>query len=180
MKRRIKISQGNRGMAFENMLERANDQYDKADIAVINKLPTPVKVIRLRMGRIIDGVYDKKSTVDYKGTYKGRSIYFEAKSTIETTRFDLNNIHLHQVEYLEKVQRHGAICFFLIEFSKKGEVYFVTLPVIQMALLHASADGPKSIPYKDFKEYAYLVPKTKRALIDYLVYVDKLIEESAA
>ncbi|QOS97581.1 Holliday junction resolvase RecU [Brevibacterium sp. JNUCC-42] len=180
MKKRIKVSQGNRGMAFENILERVNAQYDRENIAVINKRPTPVKVLKVRMGRIQDGHYEKKSTVDYDGTYKGKAVYFEAKSTIETTRFDLDNIHMHQVEFLEKAQRHGAICFFLIEFAKKGEVYFVTLPVIQMALLHASTGGRQSIAYKDFKEYAYLIPKTKRALLDYLIYVDKLIEESAA
>ncbi|PPA82384.1 Holliday junction resolvase RecU [Brevibacillus laterosporus] len=174
------MSHANRGKAFENLIERAIRQYKKADVAIFHKRATPIKPVRMRGGRIVDGIYEKPSTVDYDGCYKGKCIYFEAKSTASTTSFALDNIHEHQMEHLENTQKHGAICFFLIEFAKKQEVYFVPLPVIQMALLHASTGGRKSIPYDTFKQYAYLVPKNKRAVLDYLIFVDKLIEELAA
>lgn len=37
-------------------------------------------------GRVKDGYYESKSTVDYDGVYKGRAIAFEAKSTNEMKR----------------------------------------------------------------------------------------------
>gem|GEM_PF-3724842 len=34
--------------------------------------------------------------------------------------------------------------------------------------------GRKSIPREEFEKHAYVVERTDRALVDYLVYVDKL------
>lgn len=47
------------------------------------------------------------------GAYK-QAIAFEAKSTEKDTRFDLKNIAQHQLDYLEKAEKMGAICFFLM------------------------------------------------------------------
>lgn len=49
--------------------------------------------------------------------YKGGAIAFEAKSTENPTRFDLKNIAQQQLDCLEKADKIGAICYFLIEFS---------------------------------------------------------------
>lgn len=43
---------------------------------------------------------------------------FEAKSTENPTHFDLKNIVQHPLDYLKTAEKMGAICFFLIEFSK--------------------------------------------------------------
>ncbi len=56
---------------------------------VINKRPTPVKVLKSKGGRVLNGFYEVKSTVEYNGVYKGRAIAFEAKSTENATKFDL-------------------------------------------------------------------------------------------
>ncbi|MGO0058617.1 Holliday junction resolvase RecU [Brevibacillus fluminis] len=175
---RRKSSQANRGQAFEGLLNFTNKQYNNAGVALINKRPTPLKPIR-QQGFHVLAAYDQKSTVDYDGIYKGRAIFFEAKSTREQTSFPLKNIERHQIEYLENAEKQGGICFFLIEFAVTQEVFFLPLATVRQYMLHAQSGGRKSIPKDDFEYYAYLVPQTKRAVLDYLVWVDKLIGEAA-
>lgn len=167
-------SKANRGQAFEELINFTNAQYKSKRIALINKRPTPIKVIR-SSGNVINGVFEKKSTVDYDGVYKGKPICFEAKSTNERERFYLSKIEQHQIEYLEQAAANGAICFLLIEFKVFDEVFFVPFTTIRQYLLQAQSGGKKSIPREDFEYYAYLVEKTKRAPLDYLLHVDTMI-----
>lgn len=176
----IRVSQANRGQAFEDLLNFTNLQYERANIALVNKRPTPIKATKTKGSRVLAGYFEEKSTVDYDGVYRGRAIYFEAKSTRERTRFDLSNISKHQIEHLEKAERNGALCFFLIEFAAYKATYFVTLSFIRIAMMNAQNGGRKSIPLEDFEVYGYLVNQTKRAAVDYLVHVDKMIGEGAA
>lgn len=175
----MRTSQANRGQAFEQLLNFTNLQYEKAGVALIHKRPTPMKLLRPQGFHFL-ATFEKKSTVDYDGVYRGRAIYFEAKSTREESRFDLKQIEPHQIEHLEKAEKLGGICFFLIEFAKSQEVFFVPLSTMRHYLLHAKNGGRKSIPKEDFDYYAYSVEKTKRAALDYLIYVDKLIGEEGA
>jgi recombination protein U len=174
-----KTSQANRGQAFEQLLNFVNVQYEKAGIALIHKRPTPMKALRPQ-GMHFLATFERKSTVDYDGVYRGRAIYFEAKSTREESRFDLKQIEPHQIEHLEKAEKNGAVCFFLIEFAKSREVFFVPLSTMRHYLLHARNGGRKSIPREDFDYYAYAVEKSNRAALDYLVHVDTMIGEGAA
>ncbi len=74
-------------------------------VALINKLPIPVKVLKSKGDRVLTGFYGAKSTVDYDGVYKGRAVAFEAKSREKDTRFDLKNIAQHPLDYLEKAEK---------------------------------------------------------------------------
>lgn len=176
----IPVSQANRGQAFEDLLNFTNLQYERAGVALIHKRPTPIKATKTKGSRVLAGYFEEKSTVDYDGVYRGRAIYFEAKSTRETTRFDLANISNHQIEHLEKAEKSGAVCFLLIEFTKTREVYFMPLATIRYYLLHAANGGRKSIPKDEFDVYGHSVEKSRRAAVDYLLLVDKLIGEGAA
>ena len=170
------MGQGNRGMAFEKLINLSNEMYQREEVALINKRPTPVKVLKMVYGRVKDGYYESKSTVDYDGVYKGRAITFEAKSTNEINRFDLKNIAQHQLDYLEKAEKMGAICFFLIEFSKDKAVFVVPLSVIQSYVrISKQPEGKKSIPRASLNIYGYLVEQTERASVDYLQYVDEAV-----
>ncbi|MGG5806925.1 Holliday junction resolvase RecU [Bacillus mycoides] len=168
------MGQGNRGMAFEKLINLSNEMYQRGRVALINKRPTPVKVLKMVYDRVKDGYYESKSTVDYDGVYKGRAIAFEAKSTNEINRFDLKNIARHQLDYLEKAEKMGAICFFLIGFSKDKSVFLVPLSVIQAYVrMSQQPKGKKSIPRADFDIYGYLADQTERAPVDYLQYIDE-------
>lgn len=170
------MGQGNRGMAFEKLINLSNEMYQREGVALINKRATPVKVLKSAGGRVLNGFQEAKSTVDYDGVYKGRAIAFEAKSTENATRFDLKNIAQHQLDYLEKAEKMGAICFFLIEFSKDKSVFVVPLSVIRSYVrMSYQPKGKKSIPRADFDIYGYLVEQTERAPIDYLQYVDETV-----
>ena len=59
------MSYANREMVSENIIEKACEQYKRRNLAVINKVPTPVVVLRLRGNRIVDGFYEKKGTINY-------------------------------------------------------------------------------------------------------------------
>ncbi|MEM5606500.1 Holliday junction resolvase RecU [Bacillus cereus] len=170
------MGQGNRGMAFEKLINLSNEMYQREGVALINKRPTPVKVLKSTGGRVLNGFYEAKSTVDYDGVYKGWAVAFEAKSTQSLTRFDLSNIAQHQLDYLEKAEKMGAICFFLIEFSKDQTVFLVPASVIQSYVrMSHQPNGKKSISRADFDIYGYLVEQTERAPVDYLQYVDEAV-----
>lgn len=170
------MGQGNRGMAFEKLINLSNEMYQREGVALINKRPTPVKVLKMVYGRVKDGYYESKSTVDYDGVYRGRAIAFEAKSTNEINRFDLKNIAQHQLDYLEKAERMGAICFFLIGFTKDQSTFAIPLSVIQSYIrMSQQPKGKKSIPRADFDIYGYLVEQTERAPVDYLQYIDEAV-----
>ncbi|QYY43096.1 Holliday junction resolvase RecU [Aneurinibacillus sp. XH2] len=107
-----------------------------AGVAVINKRPTPIKVLYGIVGH-----FKSPSTVDYEGAYAGRSIVFEAKSTKELRRFPLRNIAEHQVEYLAKYHRCGAISFLLVEFAKHQTVYLLPYEVLAQYWQHTETGG---------------------------------------
>ncbi|PEM10752.1 Holliday junction resolvase RecU [Bacillus wiedmannii] len=167
---------GNRGMAFEKLINLSNEMYQREGVALINKRATPVKVLKSAGGRVLNGFYEAKSTVDYDGVYKGRAVAFEAKSTQSLTRFDLSNIAQHQLDYLEKAEKMGAVCFFLIEFSKDQTVFLVPASVVQSYVrMSHQPNGKKSISRADFDIYGYLVEQTERAPVDYLQYIDEAV-----
>lgn len=110
-----------------------------------------------------------KSTVDYDGVYKRQAIEFEAKSTENVTRFDLKNIAQYQLNYLEKAETIGAICFFFIEFSVYKSVFVLPLSVIQSyVVMSRQLKDKKPIPKADSDIYGYLVDQKELVPIDYL------------
>lgn len=46
------MGQGNRGMAFEMLINLANQMYQRVGVALIKKRPTPVKVLKSKGGRV--------------------------------------------------------------------------------------------------------------------------------
>jgi recombination protein U len=166
------MSYANRGMAFEGLIDYTNRLYEQQGVAVINKRPTPVKILGRNARGMVHGYLEKPSTVDYDGTYRGRSVVFEAKSTKELNRFDLKNIHDHQVEYLNKCHQAGAISFILIEFAKHRSVYLMPIETLKHYWLRSKngVRGSKSIPIDDFEINAYQVG-AGRVPIDYLSVV---------
>ncbi|EEK47562.1 Recombination protein U (Penicillin-binding protein-related factor A) [Bacillus cereus ATCC 10876] len=61
-KRGITMGLGNRGMAFEKLINLANEMYQRGGVALINKRPTSVKVIKSKGSQVIKGFYEAKST----------------------------------------------------------------------------------------------------------------------
>lgn len=173
------MNQGNRGMGLETLITTANAAYNSKGIALIDKLPTPIKVTKSNGKRIFDGFFQAKSTVDYYGVYQGRPIIFEAKSTKIESRFELKNIHDHQIQHLRTCESMGAICFVILEFSKRNEIFYVPAQLMIRVWDTAQLGGPKSIPYDDIAVSCYKLTSGRGVVLDYLAVVDELIKQTA-
>lgn len=111
-----------KGDTFERIINMANTTYKRKGIALVQKIPTPMKPIR-RGKQIISAYYEEKSTLDFIGVYKGIPIAFDAKETKEENRLPLNNVQDHQIEFMKEWDKHGGIAFLLINFTKLDETY---------------------------------------------------------
>lgn len=169
---------GGRGMAFEELIGWVNETYKAKQIAAIEKIATPVTVLRMEGSRIRDGFYSKKSTVDYTGTYRRRSLWFDAKSTKNQSSFPLDLVEAHQVEHLIGHAANGAICFFLFWFTEQDAFYLMPLEnfLVYWNRRFSGVRGSKSIPISAFQTNAIRVEKSVRGPLDYLAAVDRLIE----
>ena len=113
-----KTNYGNRGMVLEEDINATNEYYLTNDIAVIYKKPTPIKILKLdyTTNKITNAFFETQSTLDYNGIYKGKYIEFDAKETKSKTSFTLNNVHPHQLKHMERIYKHGGICFLIVRF----------------------------------------------------------------
>lgn len=168
----VYISRANRGRALENAIEAANRVYEIRKIALIHKVPTPVKVRRQNSrGIIIEGWFERKSTVDYHGIASGKPIAFDCKSTREKTRFPLNNIEPHQYEYLKQFHYHQGISFLVVEFAIQHEIYILKFEDLEKWWNESKQGGRKSIPYQWFVENCERCKPGRGMSLDYLAAV---------
>lgn len=171
--RRHIISAANRGMNFEDAINQSNQAYLELDVAVITKRPTPINVVKVdySKGAIITHAYfEKQSTTDYNGVYKGHYLDFEAKSTRNKTAFPLSNITPHQIKHLERVIRHGGVAFFLIEFVLLREVYYLDAQYVINYYRHGKR---KSIPLSEIKKVGHLIKPTFKPRYNYLDFAKR-------
>ncbi|MGM0471911.1 MAG: Holliday junction resolvase RecU [Bacillota bacterium] len=166
----------NRGRQLETELETTNQYYNSQSIAKIQKIPIPIKVLNFnsQTGKITNAFYEKKSTVDYIGTYEGRTIVFDAKETKVETRFDLKNIKSHQYQYLKEQHQCGAVAFLLVRFKTLDETYFLPFELLAEYMEQRYQGGRKSIPYDEIAQDKYLLQPRGLALLDYLSIVDQI------
>ncbi len=143
---------GLRGSELERLIDRSNDYYLKAGVARIDKAATPVKVTSITDdGRIAEGYFEKKSTVDYYGIAQGVYISFDAKQTAQKS-FPLKNIHEHQIQYMMDVSRHGGVVFLIVEFTKTQSYYLLPFEILYDYYANSKTGGRKSIPRSEFPE----------------------------
>ena len=119
-------SRGLRGSVLEELINRSNDKYREKNLALIQKIPTPITPIKMdkEHNHITLAYFDKKSTVDYIGIVQGIPVCFDAKECTTDT-FPLQNIHEHQMEFMEQFEKQGGISFFIILFSCRDEIIYV-------------------------------------------------------
>ena len=163
----------NRGLSFENDVDISNNWYNTNNVSLIIKRPTPIKVIEFdnNTKRITNAVYEKESTADYNGIYRGRYIDFECKST-DSKIFRLSNIQAHQMEHLRRVEEHGGISFLLLRVNNFNTVYLIPCSI----LIEITDFGKKSINFDWAKENGVLVREKYAPRIDYIEALDKLLK----
>ncbi len=174
----LSISASNRGMDLESDINLSNEWYRDQDIAVITKRPTPINIVKVdysRGARITDAYFEKQSTTDYNGVYKGRYIDFEAKNTKSKTSFPLSNIEKHQIEHLKMVLEQGGIAFFIIQFQVHQEVFLLDASYVIEFYEHGER---KSIPYDVFKEKAIEIKQGFSPRLEYIDAIEKMYFKS--
>lgn len=163
------ISYGKRGQELERLIERSNEIYRNRGMALVYKIPTPWNIYyNKKTGQVFKAFPAEKSTVDFIGISHGRGIAFDAKSTNNRTSFPLNNIKPHQIEYLKRFREQGGEAFFIVEFAKLHEVYFLPIKAV-LSWWEASLNGGrKSIPYEWFLENCKQIRPKNDIPLDYL------------
>lgn len=169
----------NRGQDLEDMITAANQRYWHTGRALVQKIPTPVKVLDInsRTGKITNGFYEKQSTVDYIGVYDGRGIAFEAKSTNVETRFPLKNIKEHQFQHLLDWDNHRGISFLIVQFKTLDEIYLVPFELLNEYWANKMSGGRKSIEYDRISSECFEIESNGLVCLDYLSALDKLLED---
>lgn len=144
-------TRGLRGSMLEELITLTNDLYRNKKLAIVQKIPTPIKPIRIdNSTRTITLAYfEQKSTIDYTGVVQGVPIAFDAKET-GLKSFPLANIHPHQIEFMEDFTLQGGIAFIIVNFKAYDEMYFLPFGILYKHWEIAQNGGRKSISYNDF------------------------------
>ena len=99
-------SRGLRGSTLEDLINMSNDKYRTSHLALVQKIPTPIKPINIDQStrHITLAYFDQKSTVDYIGVVQGIPVCFDAKECATDT-FPIQNIHEHQIEFMREFEK---------------------------------------------------------------------------
>ena len=172
-------SRGLRGSTLEDMINRTNEKYADAGLALIQKVPTPITPIKIDKDQrqITLAYFGQKSTVDYIGAVQGIPVCFDAKECAADT-FALQNIHEHQVVFMEKFEKQGGIAFFLIYYTHKDILYYLPLQMLLYFWNRALEGGRKSFRYEALNP-AYVLPQKHGIMVPYLDILQKDLEDRA-
>ena len=119
-------SRGLRGSTLEDMVNRTNEWYLEKNLALMQKIPTPITPVRMdkEHRQITLAYFDQRSTIDYIGAVQGIPVCFDAKECVAET-FPLQNIHEHQVEFMKNFEKQQGVAFVLIYYSSKNILYYM-------------------------------------------------------
>lgn len=170
-------SRGLRGSTLEELINRTNEKYLENGLALIQKIPTPITPIKIDKEKrhITLAYFEQKSTVDYIGVVQGIPICFDAKECATDT-FALQNIHEHQVEFMENFEKQGGIAFFLIYYTGKNIFYYLPFEMLKFFWKRAKEGGRKSFRYEELNP-DYILPTKRGALVPYLDILKKDLED---
>lgn len=172
-------SRGLRGSALEDMINRTNEKYAEAGLALIQKIPTPITPIKMdkESRHITLAYFEQKSTVDYIGAVQGIPVCFDAKECAADT-FSLQNIHDHQVDFMQKFEKQGGVAFFLIYYTHKDLFYYLPFEMLYYFWERKLQGGRKSFRFDELNP-EYFIPQRQGLLVPYLDMLQKDLEDRA-
>lgn len=159
-------------MDLEYLLNITNDNYIDKKRAYIYKKPTPIGIVKVNYAKakIEEAYFQKPSTLDYNGIYKGYYIEFDAKVT-QKDYFPLVNVSSHQIEHIRHIYEEKGIVFLLIMIKDE---YYVLMGKDFLDFL--DNNKRKSIPYSYIKDKGYEIKYNFSKGLDYLEVIDRIIE----
>lgn len=139
-------TRGLRGSTLEDMVNRTNERYLEQELALIQKIPTPITPVRMdkEHRQITLAYFEQRSTVDYIGAVQGIPVCFDAKECNADT-FPLQNIHEHQIIFMENLEKQQGISFLLIYYTARNEMYYMRFEEVAKFWNRAMTGGRKSI-----------------------------------
>lgn len=145
-------SRGLRGSTLEELINRSIEKYREQGLALVQKIPTPITPVKIDKNsrHITLAYFEQKSTVDYIGLVQGIAICFDAKECAVDT-FSLQNIHEHQITFMEEFEKQEGISFFLIYYTHKNEFYYLTFQKMKEFWDRMQAGGRKSFRYDEIQ-----------------------------
>ena len=170
-------SRGLRGSTLEEMINRTNEKYREVNLALIQKIPTPITPVAIDKStrHITLAYFDQKSTVDYIGAVQGIPVCFDAKECNSDT-FPLQNVHEHQFTFMKEFEEQGGIAFFLIYYSHRNLLYYLRFEKIKEFYERMQQGGRKSFRLEELEE-AYVIHPKGGILVPYLENLQKDLEE---
>ena len=166
-------SRGLRGSTLEDFINRTNERYLELGLALIQKIPTPITPVRIDKERrhITLAYFEQKSTVDYIGAVQGIPVCFDAKEC-NTDTFPLQNIHEHQVVFMEQFEKQGGISFFIIYYSHRNELYYMPYDEMKQFWERGKHGGRKSFRYDELNPN-FFMPLKNGCFVPYLDAIQK-------
>lgn len=152
------------GKNFEEQIEAISEIYHLNGLAMIQKTPEPMKILKhMEKGRF-EAVFLKSAQPDFKGTIKGgRTVVFDAKFT-EASKITYQVLSDHQRELLLEYDKLGAMAFVLVGFSD-GNMYQIDIKTwVNMKEIF----GRKYIKQIELEERNCKAKKLKNGMIDFL------------
>ena len=166
-------SRGLRGSTLEDLINRTNEQYREKGLALIQKVPTPITPIKIDKEHRHNTLayFEQKSTVDYIGAVQGIPVCFDAKEC-NTDTFSLQNIHEHQVQFMEAFEKQGGVSFLIIFYTHKNEIYYMPYDHMRKFWERAIEGGRKSFRFEEL-DHSYLLHQNHGVLVPYLDALQK-------
>ena len=170
-------SRGLRGSTFEDLLNRTNEKYAENQLALIQKIPTPITPINIEKEtrHITLAYFDQKSTVDYIGAVQGIPVCFDAKECKADT-FPLQNVHEHQVRFMGDFEKQNGIAFLIIYYSHRDCFYYMTYRELLGFWERSVKGGRKSIRFEELNE-KYFFTSQGGVLVPYLSALQKDLDD---
>ena len=170
-------SRGLRGSMLEEAINFTNEKYSQENLALVQKIPTPITPIEIdKQSRHITLAYfEQKSTVDYIGAVQGIPVCFDAKEC-RTETFPLQNIHEHQMNFMENFEKQQGVAFFIIMFTRTARCFYVPYRDVKVFWERAADGGRKSFKIDELRE-EYEIKITNQVFIHYLSQINRDLSE---
>ena len=166
-------TRGLRGSTLEELINITIEKYIDSGIALIQKIPTPIKPINIDSAtrHITLAYFDQKSTVDYIGVVQGIPVCFDAKESATDT-FPLANIHEHQVTFMERFEKQDGISFIILYYAHKDELYYLPFSYIKKFYDRSKQGGRKSFRFDEI-DTSYRINKKSGVPVHFLETLQK-------
>jgi len=166
-------SRGLRGSMLEDALNYTNSRYRQEKLALVQKIPTPVTPMEIdkKKHHITLAYFGQKSTVDYIGNVQGIPVCFDAKECAADT-FPLQNIHEHQIKFMEEFEQQKGIAFLIIYFSNTDICYYVPCRDV-LKFWNRALDGGRKSFRREELDSSFIIEVRNQVFIHYLEAISR-------